>query len=226
MIAVAVLGGLIVFGTSSAPTSSARITAFRGIDFSTLPEVEHYIARAGAALGYRRYGVSAALPGPPQVVILIHGASDSGPSLHRLALSLQAAGVKTYVPELRAHGSSMPHGEIRYVGQLDDHLVDLVNVLRHRAGACAAASSGILDRWRVCAALCQWRAGSLVRSLSAPGTVIHVPRPDDAAVLRGRGRSSLSQCALRASTHRARSRERCGYPRFQWPARHRLCCSA
>lgn len=135
MIAVAVMVRLIVIGTSSAPASSARITAFRGIDFSTRPEVEHYIARDGAALGYRRYGVSAALPGPPQVVILIHGACDSGPSLHRLGLSLQAADVKTYVPELRAHGSSILHGDIRYVGQLDDQLVDLVNVLRHRAGA-------------------------------------------------------------------------------------------
>jgi alpha-beta hydrolase superfamily lysophospholipase len=135
MIAVAVMGGLIVFGTSSAPAWSATITAYRGIDFSRLPEVEHCVARDGAALGYRRYGVSAALPGPPQVVVLIHGASDSAPSLHRLALSLQAAGVKTYVPELHGHGSSIPHGDISYVSRLDDHLVAPVNVLRHRAGA-------------------------------------------------------------------------------------------
>jgi non-heme chloroperoxidase len=127
-------GGLIAFGTRPAPTTNAAAVAeFKGVDFSTLPPLEHYAARDGAQLGYRRYGPA---PGAaaPAVVVLLHGAADSGPTLHPLAQSLRDAGLVVYVPELRGHGDSLPSGDIRYVGQLEDDLVDFAAVLRRREG--------------------------------------------------------------------------------------------
>jgi non-heme chloroperoxidase len=132
--AVAVVGGLIAFGTRSAPTTNASaIAAFKGVDFSTLPPLEHYAARDGAQLGYRRYGLPAGAAAPG-VVVLLHGAADSGPTMHPLAQSLRDAGLVVYVPELRGHGDSLPSGDIRYAGQLEDDLVDLAAVLRQREG--------------------------------------------------------------------------------------------
>jgi non-heme chloroperoxidase len=130
----AVVGGLIAFGTSAVPTTNpSAIAAFKGVDFSTLPALEHYPARDGAQLGFRRYAPQAG-GSAPAVIVLLHGAADSGPTLHPLAESLRSAGFVVYVPELRGHGDSLPSGDIRYVGQLEDDLVDLAAVLRRREG--------------------------------------------------------------------------------------------
>ena len=130
----AVVGGLIAFGTRSVPTvNPSAVAAFKGVDFSMLPPLEHYAARDGAQLGYRRYGLPAGAAARG-VIVLLHGAADSGPTMHALAQSLRDAGLVVYVPELRGHGDSLPSGDIRYVGQLEDDLVDFVAVLRQREG--------------------------------------------------------------------------------------------
>jgi alpha-beta hydrolase superfamily lysophospholipase len=136
LLAVAALvAGLIAFGTRPAPPlSPAAVAAFKGVDFTTLPPMEHYNARDGAQLGYRRYGLPAGAVAT-RVIVLLHGASDSGPTMHPLAESLRAAGLVVYVPELRGHGDSEPSGDIRYVGQLEDDLVDFAAMLRRREGS-------------------------------------------------------------------------------------------
>ncbi|MFZ1100788.1 MAG: alpha/beta hydrolase [Steroidobacteraceae bacterium] len=131
----ALVAGLIAFGTRPAPPlSPAAVAAFKGVDFTTLPPLEHYSARDGAQLGYRRYGLPAGAVAT-RVIVLLHGASDSGPTMHPLAESLRAAGLVVYVPELRGHGDSEPSGDIRYVGQLEDDLVDFAAMLRRREGS-------------------------------------------------------------------------------------------
>jgi non-heme chloroperoxidase len=130
----AVDAALIAFGTRAVPTrNAAAFAAFKGMDFSTLPPLEHYAARDGAQLGFRRYGLGAGAAAP-RVIVLLHGAADSGPSMHALAQSLRDAGSVVYVPELRGHGDSLPSGDIRYVDQLEDDLVDFAAVLRQREG--------------------------------------------------------------------------------------------
>jgi alpha-beta hydrolase superfamily lysophospholipase len=46
--------------------------------------------------------------------------------MHRLAHALQEANVTVLVPDLRGHGSNRPHGDIAYVGQLEDDLADFL----------------------------------------------------------------------------------------------------
>jgi alpha-beta hydrolase superfamily lysophospholipase len=129
------VAGLIAFGTRSVPTANpSAVAAFEGVDFSTLPPLAHYAARDGAQLGYSRYGLQAGAAAPRGVMVLLHGAADSGPTMHSLAQSLRDAGLVVYVPELRGHGDSLPSGDVRYVGQLEDDLVDFVAVLRQREG--------------------------------------------------------------------------------------------
>jgi alpha-beta hydrolase superfamily lysophospholipase len=38
---------------------------------------------------------------------------------------VRAAGITTYVPDIRGHGGSGRRGDIDYIGQLDDDLADL-----------------------------------------------------------------------------------------------------
>jgi non-heme chloroperoxidase len=49
--------------------------------------------------------------------------------MRALAESLRAAGVTTYVPDIRGHGGSGRRGDIDYIGQIEDDLVDFVTQL-------------------------------------------------------------------------------------------------
>jgi hypothetical protein len=116
------LAGLVVFGTSRPPPAAAAITGpFARIDDRNLPELRRYQARDGTQLSFREYAASGR-----QVAVLIHGSAGSSRDMHSLALALQGKGVTVLVPDLRGHGANRPHGDIAYVGQLDDDLADLV----------------------------------------------------------------------------------------------------
>ncbi len=60
---------------------------------------------------------------------MIHGSSGSSISVHGFAKALQAAGITVYTPDVRGHGQSGRKGDIEYIGQLEDDLVDLLAVL-------------------------------------------------------------------------------------------------
>ena len=116
------LAGLIVFGTSKPAPAAVAITGpFAHIDDRKLSELRRYQARDGAQLSFREYAASGR-----QVAVLIHGSAGSSRDMHPLALALQGQGVTVLVPDLRGHGANRPHGDIAYVGQLDDDLADLV----------------------------------------------------------------------------------------------------
>jgi len=124
--AVLGLAGLIAFGTAPAPPVLDSVTApFAQMDLAGLPPIERYRARDGARLAYRHYRA-----GTERLALLIHGSAGSSSDLHALALALQAAGISVVVPDLRGHGDNVPHGDIAYVGQLDDDMADLLDALR------------------------------------------------------------------------------------------------
>ena len=118
----AVVAGLIAFGTAQPPAVAPAITKpFADIDTEALPELVRYRARDGAFLSYREYHAS-----DKTVVVLLHGSAGSGVDMHPLALAFQRAGITAFVPDLRGHGANRPHGDITYVGQLDNDLTDFI----------------------------------------------------------------------------------------------------
>jgi non-heme chloroperoxidase len=136
------VAGLIAFGSAKSPGVLAAVTnPFAAIDYSSLPPLQKYQARDGTALYFRHYAA-----GPNQVAVLIHGAAGSSGDMHLLALALQRAGVTVYVPDIRGHGANLPHGDIAYVGQLDDDMSDFMAVekpaLPHAAWCLVGFSSG------------------------------------------------------------------------------------
>jgi pimeloyl-ACP methyl ester carboxylesterase len=50
--------------------------------------------------------------------------------MHAVAKALAQEGITSYVPDVRGHGANQPHGDIRYSGQLDNDLIDLVRQMR------------------------------------------------------------------------------------------------
>ncbi|OAF05129.1 alpha/beta hydrolase [Bradyrhizobium centrolobii] len=104
----------------------------KGVDMSTLPALERFQARDGTWLGYRHYAASGATTGAG--AIFIHGSSgSSGTVNHALTAALAARSVETWALDIRGHGASGTRGDIGYVGQLEDDLIDFVAHVRKSA---------------------------------------------------------------------------------------------
>jgi len=113
--------------TRPPPLASISNTA-RAVDRSTMPDIERFQARDGTGLAYRHYPARGAAVG--RVAVLVHGSSGSSTSIHALADALAARGVETFAVDIRGHGASGARGDLGYVGQLEDDLVDFVAVVR------------------------------------------------------------------------------------------------
>lgn len=104
----------------------------KGIDWSTLPALERFQARDGTWIGYRHYK-----PGGPATgggAVFIHGSSgSSGTVNHALTHAIASRGVETWALDIRGHGGSGTRGDIGYVGQLEDDLIDFVAEIRKTA---------------------------------------------------------------------------------------------
>ncbi len=120
-----VAGMLVGFGRITQPKALKSVTdPFARMDLSNLPPITRYKARDGAALSYRLYK-----GGDAQVAVLIHGSAGSSNDMHQMAEALSHRGVTVYVPDLRGHGANYPHGDISYLGQLDDDMADFMKAV-------------------------------------------------------------------------------------------------
>jgi alpha-beta hydrolase superfamily lysophospholipase len=97
------------------------------VDRSDMPGLDRFHARDGTELGYRRYRATAP---NGQIALLVHGSSGSSTAVHALAKGLAARGIETYAPDIRGHGASGTRGDIVYLGQLEDDLLDMVGEIR------------------------------------------------------------------------------------------------
>jgi non-heme chloroperoxidase len=115
---------MIAFGTAPAPPPLASIQAAGVVIASEIvdaPPPRRFRARDGTTLAYRTYFAA-----PDRIAVLIHGSSGSGVGMHGFAKALQAAGISAYALDVRGHGDSGRKGDIEYVGQLEDDVIDLL----------------------------------------------------------------------------------------------------
>ncbi len=127
LLGLAAVAGLLVFGKSEIGPPREGLgfkTGLEDLDYSDLPEVSHAPARDGARIPYRFYPSRA-----EKTVVLIHGSSSRGRSMHGLAAYLAEAEIARCITyDLRGHGWGRS-GDIAYVGQLEDDLADLIEQL-------------------------------------------------------------------------------------------------
>jgi non-heme chloroperoxidase len=113
---------VIVFDAPTPPPPMASMAAsLKLINPVDVPAPLQFKARDGASLQYYAYPAE-----PDKVAVLIHGTAGPGSTMHALATSLRAAGVTTYVLDIRGHGGSGRRGDIDYIGQIDDDVSDFV----------------------------------------------------------------------------------------------------
>ncbi|PJG52921.1 alpha/beta hydrolase [Bradyrhizobium forestalis] len=127
-----ILGAMIATPLERPPEMRSVLDSAKGIDWSTLPPLERFQARDGTWIGYRHYGPNG--PETGRGAIFIHGSSgSSGTVNHALTHAIAARGVETWALDVRGHGGSGTRGDIGYVGQLEDDLIDFVAHVRKSA---------------------------------------------------------------------------------------------
>ena len=94
---------------------------------ATLPELQSFETRNKSQLFFRHYPAESHL-----VVILLHGIAEDGKYLFRLAEYLSINHIaQVYTPDVRGYGESpIRRGDVDYIGQLDDDLADLINLIK------------------------------------------------------------------------------------------------
>ncbi len=92
-----------------------------------LPPLQQYRARDGEALAYRLYDAAS-----ERILIFVHGSSYHGGGYHELAKHVSAAeAAKVVLPNMRGHYfSGHRRGDVEYVGQYEDDIVDLIREFR------------------------------------------------------------------------------------------------
>ncbi len=130
-----VVSGLVALGliVSEWPDVDPR-AAGGGIGFDELlattgggesTPLQHYTARDGSDLGYRRW--EAGEDGVP-LLVMVHGSGWHGAQFERLGAFLAGEGLADVVaPDLRGHGPAPARrGDVDYIGQMEDDLADLI----------------------------------------------------------------------------------------------------
>ena len=130
--AALILAAMIATPLERPPEMRSVSDSAKGIDWTTLPPLERFQARDGTWIGYRHYTPNG--PATGHGAIFIHGSSgSSGTVNHALTHAIASRGVETWALDIRGHGGSGTRGDIGYVGQLEDDLVDFVAHLRKTA---------------------------------------------------------------------------------------------
>jgi alpha-beta hydrolase superfamily lysophospholipase len=126
------LGFAIAFGGPAPVKALDSVNQpFSEISMDGLPPVQRFSARDGAALAYRFYPRAISSTDTTHRVVLVHGSSASSLSMHPLAQALAAQGFSVAALDMRGHGDSGPHGDVGYIGQLDDDLEDFMRSVPH-----------------------------------------------------------------------------------------------
>lgn len=94
-----------------------------------LPELSNYLARDGRPLHYRHYPAQS-----QRYLVLIHGVSEDSKYLHYLAEFISSRSLaNVLVLDLRGYGAHPDHrGDIRYIGQIEDDIADLLSWIRQQ----------------------------------------------------------------------------------------------
>jgi pimeloyl-ACP methyl ester carboxylesterase len=104
-------------------------SALKAIDYSGLPDLQFFHTRDNIRVAYRFYPAESR-----NALVLVHGSAYHGRYLHDLARFVSSRDLaRVYTPNLRGHyGSGGTRGTVRYIGQLEDDLADLIGTIKNR----------------------------------------------------------------------------------------------
>ncbi|WP_171038216.1 alpha/beta hydrolase [Aquibacillus sediminis] len=101
------------------------------MNFSNIPSLKDFQAKDGDVLSYRYYPATS---NSDTVMIMLHGICEDSKYLMPLAQFVSEHGLAhVYTPDLRGYGEkAVGRGDISYIGQLEDDLVDFMEVVKQK----------------------------------------------------------------------------------------------
>jgi alpha-beta hydrolase superfamily lysophospholipase len=128
LVGLALLVAAIALGAPRPPAMmSSVVNVFEHVDFTDMPQAHTYSARDGTRLFVRTYRGQ-----PGRNVVLVHGSSGTSASMHAVARAFHQRGATVHALAMRGHEGTGRSGDIDYIGQLEDDLVDFVETLGAR----------------------------------------------------------------------------------------------
>ena len=119
-------------GPKDIPPLASINNPFRDVDYSKVPKMQRYTARDGTSIAWYGYTPAhSATADTARRVILVHGSSARGQSMHVLAQALAAEGFAVAALDMRGHGESGVRGQAAYVGQMEDDVEDFLRAVPH-----------------------------------------------------------------------------------------------
>lgn len=119
-------------GPQNIPPLASINDPFKDVDYSNVPKVQRYTARDGASLAWHGYlPMPSTATTPMRRMVLVHGSSARGQSMHVLAQALAAQGYAVAALDMRGHGESGVRGQAAYVGQMEDDVEDFLRAVPH-----------------------------------------------------------------------------------------------
>ena len=117
-------------GPGDIPALDSINQPFAKVDYRRVPPARTYRARDGAALAFHHY-IAENTNAATRRIVLVHGSSARGRSMHPLAQALAAQGFTVDALDMRGHGDSGKRGQINHIGQLEDDIADFVEAVPH-----------------------------------------------------------------------------------------------
>ena len=133
LLAIACAAAITLGGPAPIAPLASINEPFAKVDFSAVPPPSRYTARDGTAMSWNSYPAA----GPTaqgRRIVLVHGSSAHGRSMHVLAQALSRAGFSVAALDMRGHGGSGTRGQAAYVGQLEDDVEDFLRAVPHAGG--------------------------------------------------------------------------------------------
>ena len=130
LIGLTALLALILINTKAPTAGEAKdvfgLESLMRVPLPPMPPLVRYEARDGIKLPYRIYPSTS-----PNVLIFVHGSTYHGGGYHLLGQAISRSnGATVVLPNLRGHyRSGEISGDVNYIGQLEDDISDLINVL-------------------------------------------------------------------------------------------------
>lgn len=94
-----------------------------------IPDISNFTARDGVNLAFRYYE-PVNISDNNTIAIINHGSSANSTSTHLLSHYLSENNVEVYSMDVRGHYKSGENGHIKYIGQLEDDLEDLIKKIK------------------------------------------------------------------------------------------------
>jgi pimeloyl-ACP methyl ester carboxylesterase len=123
---ILIISLLIIFGTVPLKDKFDTYNHFNTANYNTLPDLSTFTMPDESSICYREYPAQA-----DKIILFIHGITGSSRNMHVIADYMKKNNIAHGIAlDMRGHGGSGEKGKLDYIGQLEDDIAAIIDILR------------------------------------------------------------------------------------------------